>query len=136
MEIQKVPEKDFEELGLILGVGIRYKFKIPIFAKYDGVSCPKLHLRSYVQKIQPLTADRKLQVHFFQESLSGTQLEWFYQLEGTNIRTWEDLGAAFYKQYQYNTDLAPTRVPLKNMSMGSNEGFKEYAQNGEIWSEE
>ena len=38
------------------------------------------------------------------------------------------MAAAFYKQYQYNADLAPTRVQLQNMSMGSNEGFKEYAQ--------
>ena len=36
--------------------------------------------------------------------------------------------AAFYKQYQYNADLAPTRVQLQNMSMSSREGFKEYAQ--------
>ena len=49
-------------------------------------------------------------------------------LEGTNIHTWEDLAAAFYKQYQYNADLAPTRVQLQNMSIGSSEGSKEYAQ--------
>ena len=60
--------------------------------------------------------------------MAGTQLEWFYQLEGTNIRNWEDLAAAFYKKYQYNVDLAPTHVQLQNMSMGLNEGFKEYEQ--------
>ena len=49
-------------------------------------------------------------------------------MEGTNIHTWEDLAAAFYKKYKYNADLAPTRVRLQNMSMGLNEGFKEYAQ--------
>ena len=119
---------DFGDLGLVLGVVIPYKFKIPVFTKYDGVSCLKLHLRSYVCKIQPHTADRKLWVHFFQESLSGTQLKWFYQLEGTNIHTWEDLAAAFYRQYQYNTDLAPTRVQLQGMTMSANEGFKEYTQ--------
>ena len=54
--------------------------------QYDGVSYPKLHLRSYVRKIQPHTVDRNLWVHFFQDNLSGTQLEWFYQLEGTNVR--------------------------------------------------
>ena len=81
-------------------------------------------MRSYVQKIHPYTADRKLWVHFFQESLFGTQLDWFYQLEGTNIRTWEDLAAAFYKQYQYNAALAPRRVLIQSMTMGSNEGFK------------
>ena len=128
VEIQVVPGLDFSDLGLVPGVVIPYKFKTPVFAKYDGVSCPKLHLRSYVHKIQPHTADRKLWIHFFQESLVGTQLEWFYQLEGSRIHTWEDLATAFYHQYQYNTDLAPTRVQLQNMTMGSNEGFKVYAQ--------
>ena len=99
MEIQKIPDLDFGDLGLASGVVIPHKFKAPVFAKYDGVSYPKLHLRSYVRKIQPHTADRNLWVHFFQDSLSGTRLEWFYQLEGANIRKWEDLAAAFYKQY-------------------------------------
>ena len=46
---------------------------------------------------------------------------------GINVRNWEDLAAAFYKQYQYNTDLAPTRTQLQSMSMGESEGFKDYA---------
>src|SRR3954471_15824355 len=97
MEIQKVPGLDFNDLGLVLDIVIPPKFKVPVFAKYDGVSCPKLHLRSYVRKIQPHTADNKLWIHFFQESLSGTQLEWYYQLENTKVHTWEELAAAFYK---------------------------------------
>src|SRR4051812_36170558 len=128
VEIQKVPGLDFEELGIVPGVVIPPKFKTPAFAKYDGISCPKMHLRSYVRKIQPHTADKRLWIHFFQESLSGTQLEWYYQLEGASIRTWEDLVVAFYKQYQYNADLAPTRIQLQSMSMGPKESFKEYAQ--------
>src|SRR3954471_16243611 len=103
MEIQKVPGLDFNDLGLISDVVIHPKFKVPVFAKYDGVSCPKLHLRSYVRKIQPHTTDNKLWIHFFQESLS------------------EDLAAAFYKQYQYNADLAPTRIQLRGMSMAPKE---------------
>ena len=101
---------DFEELGLVSGIVIPPKFKAPVFAKYDRVSCPKMHLRSYVRKIQPHTADVDLWVHFFQDSLSGTQLDWFYQLERANVHKWEDLAATFYKQYQYNDDLAPTRT--------------------------
>ena len=104
------------------------KFKVPTFAKYDGISCPKLHLKSYVQKIHPHTDDRKLWIHYFQESLSGAQLEWYYQLESIHIHTWNDLANAFYKQYQYNAKLAPTRMQLQSMSMGRDEKFKEYAQ--------
>ena len=109
----------FDDLGLLSGVVIPPKFKTPVFAKYDGISCSKIHLRSYVWKIQPHTVDKKLWLHFFQESMSGTQLEWYYQLEGANIHTWEDLAAAFYKQYQYNSNLAPTRRQLQSMSMSS-----------------
>ena len=112
MEIQKVPGLDFGELGLVSGIVIPPKFKAPVFAKYDGVSCPKMHLWSYVRKIQPHTADKDLSVYFFQENLSGTQLDWFYQLERANIHNWEDMDAAFYKQYQYNADLSPTRTQL------------------------
>ena len=101
---------EFKELGLVSGIVIPPKFKAPVFYKYEGVSCPKTHLRSYVRKIHPHTADRDLWVHLFQDSLSGTQLDWFYQLERANIHNWEDLTAAFYKQYQYNADLAPTRT--------------------------
>lgn len=128
MELQKSSGLDFEDLSLISGVVIPIGFKVPAFVVYDGVSCPKLHLRSYVRRIQPHTADKKLWIHFFQESLSGAQLEWYYQLESVNIRDWNDLAEAFYRQYQYNADLAPTRMQLQSMSMGAKENFKEYAQ--------
>ena len=72
MEGQKAPGLDFESLGLVSDVTIPRKFKIPTFTKYDGASCPQMHLRAYVRKIQPHTTDRKLWIHFFQESLSGT----------------------------------------------------------------
>ena len=35
IEIQVVPDLDFDDLGLISGVVIPHKFKIPTFAKYD-----------------------------------------------------------------------------------------------------
>ena len=65
MEIQRVHGMDFEELSLISRVFIPPKFKVPTFSKYDRVSCPKLHLISYIRKIQPHTVARKLWVHFF-----------------------------------------------------------------------
>ena len=58
MEIQRVPGLDFEDLGLVSRVVIPQKFRVLTFAKYDGVSCPKMHLRSYVRKIKPHTLTR------------------------------------------------------------------------------
>ena len=65
MELQRVPSLDFEELGLVAGIVIPPKFKVPTFAKYDGLSGPKMHLRSDVRKIQPHSSDKDLWVHFF-----------------------------------------------------------------------
>ena len=36
--------------------------------------------------------------------------------------------AAFIRQYQYNTDMAPDRTQLQNMCKKEHESFKEYAQ--------
>ena len=36
MEIQRVLGLDFEELGLVSGIVIPPKFKVPLFAKYNG----------------------------------------------------------------------------------------------------
>src|SRR4051812_28556435 len=38
-EIQKIPGLDFNDLGLVSDIVIPPKFKVPVFAKYDGVSC-------------------------------------------------------------------------------------------------
>jgi len=35
---------------------------------------------------------------------------------------------AFIRQYQYNSNMAPERMQLQNLSMRDNESFKEYAQ--------
>src|ERR1044072_4817224 len=99
VENMKMYGLNFDDLSLVPGVVIPRKFKVPTFAKYDGISCPMLHLKSYVQKIHPHTDDMKLWIHYFQENLSGAQLEWYYQLESTHIHTWNDLADAFYKQY-------------------------------------
>src|ERR1044072_2495791 len=64
VENLKMSGLNFDDLSLVPGVVIPPKFKVPTFAKYDGkydgISCPKLHLKSYVQKINPHTDDRKL----------------------------------------------------------------------------
>ena len=36
-------------------------------------------------------------------------------LESSRVRSWKDLMAAFIRQYQYNSDMAPNRMQLQNM---------------------
>ncbi|XP_058726114.1 uncharacterized protein LOC131597431 [Vicia villosa] len=119
---------DTLEMSLLSDLVIPHKFKVPNFEKYKGLTCPRKHLRMYVRKMAAYDHDQKLMMHFFQDSLSGASVDWYMQLEKTNIRSWTDLANTFLKQYKYNLDMAPNRLQLQNLSQKKDEAFKEYAQ--------
>jgi hypothetical protein len=74
------------------------------------------------------TDNHELLIHYFQDSLTGAALKWYMGLNSTNIRTFNDLGEAFIRQYKYNLDMAPDRDQLRAMAQKDTESFKEYAQ--------
>ena len=104
------------------------KFKVPKFGKYKGTSCPRNHLTMYCRKMATHAGVEKLLMHFFQDNLADTTLNWYMRLKPTRIRSWNDLMDAFLKKYKYNVDMAPDRLQLQNMSKKNSETFKEYAQ--------
>jgi len=119
---------DAAGLCLVPDVVIPPKFKVPKFEKYRGAICPKSHLVMYCRKMAAHAHDEKLLMHFFQESLTGTSLNWYMHLESVKIQTWKDLVNAFIKQYKYNMDMAPNRMQPQSLFKKSIETFKEYAQ--------
>ncbi|XP_006582608.1 uncharacterized protein [Glycine max] len=122
------PFADMTDLCLVLNIVIPPKFKVPDFDRYKGTTCPKNHLKMYCRKMGAYSRDKKLLMHFFQDSLAGATVIWYTNLEAFHIRTWKDLIMAFLRQYQYNSDMAPDRTQLQNMSKREHESFKEYAQ--------
>ncbi|KAI5436953.1 hypothetical protein KIW84_023182 [Lathyrus oleraceus] len=106
---------NMSNMGLVEGIVIPQKFKAPAFDKYNGSSCPETHLQAFVRKISAYTADQKLWMYFFQDSLSGGSLEWYTKLKSSDIKSWQDLGDAFFKQYQFNADMAPSRTQLQGV---------------------
>ena len=118
--------QEAHELCLVPDVVIPPKFKVPVFDKYEGDTCPKAHLTMYARKMSHQTKNDKLLIYYFQESLTGAALRWYGDLE--NIRTFHDLANAFVQQYKYNLYLAPDREELRSLTQRDKESFKEYAQ--------
>ena len=104
------PFADMAELCLVPNVIIPPKFKVSDFDKYKGTTCPKNHLKMYCRKMGAYTKDEKLLMHFFQEILARAAITWYTNLESSQIRSEKDLMAAFIRQYQYNSDMAPVRM--------------------------
>jgi len=110
------PFSDLADLCLVPNIVIPPKFKVPDFDKYKGTTFPKGHLRMYCRKMGAYSADKKLLVHFFQDSLAGATVAWYTNMEASQIRSWKDLATAFIRQYQYNMDTAPDRNQLQSMT--------------------
>jgi hypothetical protein len=51
--------------------------------------------------------DNKLLIYFFQDSLTGSALNWYMRLDNAKIKSWKDLVEAFLKQYKFNLEIAP-----------------------------
>ncbi|GAU10612.1 hypothetical protein TSUD_422110, partial [Trifolium subterraneum] len=120
--------KNAHDLCLVPNVQIPAKFKVPDFEKYKGNTCPQSHLVMYARKMSTQTDNDQLLIHYFQDSLTGAALKWYMSLDGVKIRTFNDLGEAFVRQYKYNLDMAPNRDQLQAMLQKDKETFKEYAQ--------
>jgi len=88
---------DVAGLCLVPDVVIPLKFKVPDFEKYKGGTCPKSHLTMYCRKMATHAHDKKLLMHFFQESLTGVALNWYMHLEPARVHSWKDLVDAFLK---------------------------------------
>lgn len=128
MENQDVMGMDFNDMGLVPGLKITNKFKVPEFIKYKGNSFPKTHVRAYFRKMSAYSNDEKMLMYFFQDSLSRGSLDWYMSLEKANVKRWRELVNAFVTHYHYNSDTAPNHTQLQNLTQGNNESFKEYAQ--------
>ncbi|CAK8565583.1 unnamed protein product [Lathyrus sativus] len=120
--------KSASDLCLVPNVKVPLKFKVPDFEKYKGNTCLQSHLIMYARKMSAQTDNDQLPIHYFQDSLTGAALRWYMGLDSAKIRTFNDLGGAFIKQYKYNMDMAPDRDQLRAMAQKDKENFKEYAQ--------
>jgi len=124
---KEVSKDDVYDLCLAPNVQIPHKFKLPDFEKYKGTSCPKDHLTMYVRKMSTYADDHQVLIHYFQDSLTGTALKWYMNLDLAEIRTFNDLRGAFVQQYKFNVDMAPDQSDLQAMTQKDNETFREYA---------
>ncbi|KAI5384770.1 hypothetical protein KIW84_071675 [Lathyrus oleraceus] len=75
----------------------------------------------YACKMSTQTNNDQLLIHYFQDSLSGAALRWYMGLDSANIRSFNDLGEAFVKQYKYNIvppleEKEMTKIFLKTLS--------------------
>ena len=82
---------DFNSLSLFPNVRLPPKFKMPTLDKFDGIGCPKSHLKMYMRAMQPLGATEEVLAQMFQNTLTRAALRWFLTLDDARARSWDDI---------------------------------------------
>ncbi|PKI70104.1 hypothetical protein CRG98_009567 [Punica granatum] len=100
---------------------------MPEFEKYDGTKDPWHHLRHYYRKMLQYGDYEQFVVATFQESLSGSALNWFMSLRAEDIPSWFELAKKFVEQYQYNIETPRSFLELNTMEMAEDQKFEKYA---------
>lgn len=117
---------DIHTLSLFPQARLPIAFKMPESEKFDGIGCPKTHLKMYVRAMQPRGATEELMAQLFHESLSGSSIRWFLNLDESKTRTWEDVCKEFSYHYKYNIEVDVTRRDLETTKQATNETFSSF----------
>ncbi|PKI61318.1 hypothetical protein CRG98_018309 [Punica granatum] len=120
------PNARYGDCSLFPGMRLPSKVKIPEFRIYEGTTDPRHHLRHYQGKMLQYWDYEEFVIHSFQDSLSGSTLDWFMSLKADDIPTWADLSRKFIDQYQYCAETPPTLLELSMKEMAQGQRFEEY----------
>lgn len=86
MRCKEAIVQNIYDFCLVPDVEIRLKFKMPVFEKYQGDTCPQNHPTMYIMKVIAYK-NVCLLIHCFQDSLNGPAHTSFMGLKG--ITTFE-----------------------------------------------
>ena len=117
---------DNDSLSLFPNARLPPKFKMPNLNKFDGISCPKSHLKMYMRAMQPLGIIEEVLAQMFQNTLTVAALRWFLNLDDARVRSWEDICREFHKQYKYNMEVDITRRDLETTNQELKESFSAF----------
>ena len=102
------------------------KFNIFDAEKFDGIGGLKQHVRRYPSIAEMKVLDVKQTLHAFPFSLTGGASRWYYSLDPSKTKVWNELVELFMDQFIFNTMIDVTLRDLETTKQGVGETFSEY----------
>ena len=102
------------------------QFKIFDAEKFDGIGDPKHHIRRYLSIAEMKGLDERQTLHAFPLSLMGGKSRWYYSLDPSKTKVWNELVELFVDQFIFNTIIDVTLRDLETTKQGIGETFSKY----------
>lgn len=99
---------------------------LPPMERYEGLTDPIKHLRSFVDAMAVYSSDELVWCRVFSLSLKGEALDWFHSLLPRSIDGFATLRQLFSQQYVSNRTPGVTYTTLVRMRQGREESLKTF----------
>ncbi|XP_070036286.1 uncharacterized protein [Nicotiana tomentosiformis] len=88
---------------------------------------PKVHLRTYCDKLVGVGKDERIRMKLFMRSLTGDALSWYISQNPKKWVNWVGMVSDFMDRFRFNTKNAPDVFYIQNLKKKPTDTFREYA---------
>ncbi|XP_070041198.1 uncharacterized protein [Nicotiana tomentosiformis] len=111
---------------LVLHVELLEGYKPPKFEMFDGTSDPKVHLRTYYDKLVEVGKDERIRMKLFMRSLTGDTLSWYISQNPKKWVNWVSMASDYMDLFKLNTKNIPDIFYIQNLKKKPTKTFCEY----------
>ncbi|XP_070036026.1 uncharacterized protein [Nicotiana tomentosiformis] len=116
-----------EDLCIQPDVELPEGYKPPKFEMFDETGDPKVHLRTYYDKLVGVGKDKRIRMKLFMRSLTGDALSWYIGQNPKKWINWVSMASDFMDRFRFNLENAPDVFYIQNLKKKPTETFREYA---------
>ncbi|XP_070029685.1 uncharacterized protein [Nicotiana sylvestris] len=118
---------NYENLCIQPDVELSEGYKPLKFEMFDGMGDPKVHLRTYYDKLVGVRKDERIRMKLFMRSLTGDALSWYISRNPKKWANWVSMASEFMDRFRFNTENALDVFYIQNLKKRPTETFLEYA---------
>ncbi|XP_070013322.1 uncharacterized protein [Nicotiana sylvestris] len=118
---------NYEDLYIQPNVELPEGYKPPKFEMFDGTGDPRVHLRTYYDKMVGVGKDERICMKPFMRSLKGDTLSWYISQDPKKWSSWVSMVSDFMDMFRFNIENAPDVFYIQNLKKKPTETFSEYA---------
>ncbi|XP_070051807.1 uncharacterized protein [Nicotiana tomentosiformis] len=118
---------NYEDLCIHPYVKLSEGYKPPKFEMLDGTGDPKVHLRTYCDKLVGVGKYEQICMKLLMRSLTGDALSWYISQNLKKWVNWVSMASDFMDRFRFNIENALDVFYIQNLKKKPTETFREYA---------
>ncbi|XP_070032493.1 uncharacterized protein [Nicotiana tomentosiformis] len=118
---------NYEDLCIQPDVELSEGYKPPKFEMFDGTCDPKVHLRTYCDKLEGVGNDERIRMKLFMRILTGDALSWYISQNPKKWVSWVNMASDFMDWFRFNTENTPDIFYIQYLKKKPTKTFCEYA---------